>query len=216
MDKISSHCLPLGGLAKPYKRYKPASEDFKELLRKGDSEAIRELFVLYGEACISFLLQYSNDCDRPLAEDLMMDAMLNLISAAREGRLAEIRDVRNYLFATCKNLFLKHRKKAKNSFIHQDNVERYYYEFLHQYPKALIEMDEDIRWPRVQKAIELLGEKCRKILQMFYFEKVSMKRIASRLGFSGEKVAKTSKSRCMSQLKKLIQAGDSPLSHPPA
>lgn len=52
----------------------------------------------------------------------------------------------------------------------------------------------------LRKAMTELGEVCRKLLKMFYFEKMSLKNIGEKLGYA-ESVIKTKKYRCMLKLR---------------
>jgi RNA polymerase sigma factor (sigma-70 family) len=55
-----------------------------------------------------------------------------------------------------------------------------------------------------EKVVAELGEPCRSILYLFYFEKSSMKEIAEQLGYSNEKTAKAQKYKCIERGKKLV------------
>ena len=57
----------------------------------------------------------------------------------------------------------------------------------------------------IREYVEKLSEKCYKILNLFYYGKISMKGIANMLGYANEDVAKSKKHTCLSQLKKLIK-----------
>ena len=179
-------------------------KQLREGLEEGNDTAIRELFVRYGKDCISFLQRYSKDCSPQLAEDLMMDGMLTLIAKARKGDLPPLRNLRNYLFTICKNLLLKHLERQKNTLSYKKEEKEIYAAYLRSYPQNLKPAVEPGSWDLVKKGIASLGSKCQDILQMFYFEKLSMKTIASRLNYTDAKVAKSSKARCLAQLKKLI------------
>lgn len=175
-----------------------------ERLQQGEKDAMREVFERYGEDCISFVRNYGSKADRAIAEDIMMDAMLSFFERAKAGKISGVYNLRNYLLTTCRNLYLIHEKKRLRQLEKQDQLERYYYEFLKEYPDLLFEEEEGRKWSSISSALQSLGEQCQKLLKMFYYDRLSMKAIASKLGFSGDKVAKTSKARCMKQLRKLV------------
>ncbi len=175
-----------------------------ERLQQGEKDAMREVFERYGEDCISFVRNYGSQADGAIAEDIMMDAMLSFFERAKAGKISGVYNLRNYLLTTCRNLYLLHEKKRLRQLEKQDQLERYYYEFLKEYPDLLFEEEEGRKWSSISSALQNLGEQCQKLLKMFYYDRLSMKAIASKLGFSGDKVAKTSKARCMKQLRKLV------------
>ena len=67
---------------------------------------------------------------------------------------------------------------------------------------ALIET-EDV--DRVRRAFQQLGEQCRKILLLFYWEERTMEEIASALGFANAETVKSKKYQCKKSLQRLLQ-----------
>ena len=49
-----------------------------------------------------------------------------------------------------------------------------------------------------------MGEPCRSILKLFYFDRFAMDAIAARLGYKNEHVVKSQKLRCFNTLKKMV------------
>jgi RNA polymerase sigma factor (sigma-70 family) len=67
---------------------------------------------------------------------------------------------------------------------------------------TLPETDPELRdrIERVEAALATLGDKCRRLLRLFYFEKLPLRRIAELMTFT-EQTAKNSKYRCVQQLR---------------
>ena len=61
----------------------------------------------------------------------------------------------------------------------------------------------------IMRLVEQLGETCRKILLLFYFEGCSMKQILEQLHYENEQVVRNKKYKCIRQLEKIINE------HPP-
>ena len=57
---------------------------------------------------------------------------------------------------------------------------------------------------KILKGLEMLGEDCRKFLTFFYFEKLSLTEIASRMNITPQ-FAKVKRFRCMDYLKKKVR-----------
>lgn len=57
---------------------------------------------------------------------------------------------------------------------------------------------------KVSEQVAKLGDKCKKLLQAFYFEKLSMKDIGEKFGYEAESV-RTLKYRCMQKLRQFYQ-----------
>ena len=66
------------------------------------------------------------------------------------------------------------------------------------------EQKEKIR--AVRSCIEELGDTCKKVLSYYYFDGMSMKVIAERLGFANAETAKTKKYKCKKALDQLIRS----------
>ena len=57
----------------------------------------------------------------------------------------------------------------------------------------------------LQTAFENLGEQCKKVIQLFYYEEKKLDEILTILNYTNKDVLKSQKSRCMKQLKDLIK-----------
>ena len=64
------------------------------------------------------------------------------------------------------------------------------------------------RIERLHIAFANLGANCRRLLRLFYYEKIPLRQIAELMTFT-EKTAKNNKYRCMQQLRKSMNAGRS-------
>jgi DNA-directed RNA polymerase specialized sigma24 family protein len=62
-------------------------------------------------------------------------------------------------------------------------------------------INEEQYFTQAKTAFELLGEKCRQLLILFYHRQQSFRDIAATLQFSDEKVAKNQKYRCLQKAK---------------
>ena len=56
----------------------------------------------------------------------------------------------------------------------------------------------------VRKAMGRIGEQCRRILLLFYWEEKSMEEIAAELGFANTDTAKSKKYQCKKSLQKQL------------
>jgi RNA polymerase sigma factor (sigma-70 family) len=53
---------------------------------------------------------------------------------------------------------------------------------------------------QLNQLLDNLGNSCRKILEMFYYENLSMKEIVSHLHYENEQVVRNKKYKCLQQL----------------
>jgi DNA-directed RNA polymerase specialized sigma subunit len=57
--------------------------------------------------------------------------------------------------------------------------------------------------------VDELGEMCKKILLMFYYENLSMKEILTNLEYENEQVVRNKKYKCLKQLEQMIEINPS-------
>ena len=102
-----------------------------------------------------------------------------------------------YLYGMGKNLWLKEleRRKISPQFPYDEEIDMFerYAEEEDSYKAMLMKV--------VSTTLSTLGENCRTLLIMFYYEQVSMDEIAERMDFGSRRVAITTKSRCWQRLK---------------
>lgn len=131
----------------------------------------------------------SNSGSREDAEDLFQEVLLVVMDKLVQPGFELTASLKTYLYAIALNLWRKElRRRGK------------------PLPDAEAETEAD---PQVEenklilaeKAIAQLGEKCRQLLVMFYYHRWSFRKIAQKLEFRNDKVAKNQKYRCLEKAK---------------
>ena len=173
-----------------------------EELKAGDNKALKEVFQANSAYCISKLIAKFR-CFREDAEDIYTDSILNFRDKLISGKIEFQGDLRNYLYATCKNMFLvKLKRDERTNKAHVFSYEDHY---------AVIEDVPDVSYIEeiyalMEKALRSLPEKCHDLLVSFYFEKLSLNQIAEKFEMANSNVAKVSKARCFKKLVDLVKA----------
>ncbi len=72
------------------------------------------------------------------------------------------------------------------------------------YQTAADEQDFEQRRLAVEQKLALMGEKCRRCIDLFYFQQKTMHEIAALLGWASDDVAKKEKYRCLKKLRQLV------------
>jgi RNA polymerase sigma factor (sigma-70 family) len=166
-----------------------------ERIREGDREVLIELYKAHEGMIANHVFQHSGNEDD--VKDLMQDTLVAIWQNVRKPNFQLSAKLSTYLFAIAKNLWLKQLEKRKRikgeQFITgkemadtQDPAEK---------------MDHSL----VQKAMDLLQDKCRNILIMFYFDGFDMDTIAKANGLSSATVAKAKKYQCLKGLETIIK-----------
>ena len=149
-------------------------------------KSMEQLYTLYRGQFIGYL-QKRYQLQEEMASDIYHDSFLLMMDNIRTGKYQkQDASLLTYLLGIGKNLVLKKLKK-KNE---RPLVAGWISELL-----------PDTAWKSaLEEAGRLIGEGetvCNQILQLFYWEKLSMSDIAERLGYQSAEVAKSKKNSCM-------------------
>lgn len=142
-----------------------------------------------------------NSGTREEAEDIFQESLVIFCNKLAKSGFVLNAGINTYLYSVCKLLWLDELKK-KNKVIKSDFIEL---EDEMVISEASLDIEDDKPLKQAQAAIMQLGDKCREILELFYFKKISMKEIAKRLGFASEKGAKNQKYRCIEKAKENLK-----------
>jgi len=180
---------------------KENSKNIIDLIKSGDQIALKNIYDENREAFIKFSRLYN--VEKYDALDIYQDAIIILYDNIVNGKIKELRSkVSTYLFAIGKyKIFQLHRDNAKvelknELIVEEENI----YLDVNLYDEKLTNQQE-----LLNKYYSQLGNRCKEILKLFYYEGYTLDEIVDILDYSDKKVLKSQKSRCMKQLKDWIK-----------
>ena len=148
------------------------------------------------EKFIGFALGYSVSKDTAI--DIYQDAVVALMEQIKKNKPIAVKSsVATYLFAIGKYMLFHYLKKEKRLTVEIEDLPEIEWDFMEAAQK-----EEQIGL--LQLYYEKMGEHCKKILQLFYYEEKKLEEIVHLLGYENKDVVKSQKSRCIKQLKTLI------------
>jgi len=174
-------------------------KDIVNLIRDNKySPAMKSLYT-YLPVVKKFVLK--NNGTRQEAEDIFQEGLVIFCSKVNKPGFSLSCSINTYVYSVCKLLWLDELKKKNKSIK---------YDFLplmeeHSEDSAGSDIEDDRPLKQAQEAVMKLGEKCKELLELFYFKKLSMKEIANKLGFASEKGAKNQKYRCIEKAKENLK-----------
>ena len=130
------------------------------------------------------------------AEDVFQDGLLIFFRKVDDGSFEQRSSAQTFLYSICKHLWLDELRRKKR----ESNLQSFT-----ETEETAFSNDEYNRFRMAEQAFQLLGEKCKALLQLFYFKRESLSNIAKRLGFSSDKVAKNKKYRCLEKAKEHLK-----------
>ena len=131
------------------------------------------------------------------AKDIFQDALVILIEKIYKDNINIKSSIGGYLYVICDNLWKYYRKetvmksKVKEGFWY--NLER---------EQNFCMMDEPLLYDQVIEEFEQLGDNCKKLLQLFYFEQKSWDKITKIMGYSTAASARNQKYKCIEKIRK--------------
>ncbi|MDR7129776.1 RNA polymerase sigma factor (sigma-70 family) [Algoriphagus sp. 4150] len=165
-------------------------------IKEHDDEALRQVYNTHKQGFIDFSVRFGLGHDDVL--DVYQDTVVAFCENARKGHLDELQSmISTYIFAVGKYKIYARLKKNRREIP------------LQELPKELsghgIEEDEqDERIPLLRQAFLALGDKCREVLTLFYYEQKKLDEIQKLMGYENKDVLKSQKSRCLRQLKESL------------
>lgn len=165
-------------------------------LKQDDPAVVRQIYLSNKKVFFAVASRYAvttND-----VEDIYQDAVIALIENAKRGKLDTLKSsVSTYLIAIGKFMIFK---KLKQPHLQTD------FSVLKEIDWEDFETaDETFEQTKLMREQFLkLGPKCQELLRLFYYEEQKLDAILEALGASSKDVLKSQKSRCIKQLKDLM------------
>jgi RNA polymerase sigma factor (sigma-70 family) len=173
-------------------------------IRRGDEEALVTLYRL----CDGPVRRYvaSNNGNQDDAADMLQEALVVLWERVRDGRFEYRARLSTFVIGTVKNLWLRRLARARREFPDDSPIAT----APDPDESPLESLISDERTRVVQDALLRIGEQCRAILLLFYWEQASMEEIAARLGFANAATAKARKYQCKKSLRQILRTYERP------
>ena len=162
-----------------------------ELIEKGDETAIDVLYKDNFRMMAKMVM--SNNGTEDDAKDIFQEALIIFWQKVRSKNLTLTSKISTFLYSICQNLWRKElTRKSRESNEEVDSIE-------------YTDYDKEERINAIRKCVESMGDTCRKVLSLYYFDGLSMNEIAERMDFSNSNTAKTKKYKCKQELDRIVK-----------
>ena len=171
---------------------------------KNDRKVLQYLYKKLRPQILAYIT--NNGGSEQDAEDILQDGIIAFFTNVRNGKYEAQSNtqVTTYIHQVCKFRWLDQLKSArrkttvKMEVVKEDNYS--------EDPVYFQEAERIEKVSKVEKMFAQLGDKCKKLLTLFYYEKKKMTEINEIMNFSGN-TSKNEKYRCMKKLRSLY-SGD--------
>jgi RNA polymerase sigma factor (sigma-70 family) len=167
-------------------------------LAANDRKSIETIYRTHYNMVQTLVINNSGTSDD--ARDIFQEAIVVLYEKAKSGSFELHAQLKTYLYAVCRRLWLKKLMiykrfsgdlaNAPETIATEDDLEIYDHR------------TEDFEL--MDRALHHLGEPCKELLESYYLRKKNMSEIAKEFGYTNADNAKNQKYKCLMRLKKIF------------
>jgi len=157
--------------------------------------AILQLYRDHAEITRSFIKgKGGTDQD---ADDIFQETVVSFIDSVQKSKFRQESGIRTFLISISKNIWYNEIRRRQRA----GNRERLFEADRDQEDSGVQEIIQDRELKKqLNQLLQDLGDSCRKILELFYYENLSMKEIVLHLHYENEQVVRNKKYKCLQQL----------------
>lgn len=171
-------------------------------LKRGEQESLAEIYSEYREGFIHWITN-THQCTRDEAIEIFQHSILTFYENVVEGSFEGLKSagIKTYLYSIGKNkLLADYRKNMRISSTEPIETEE------HSEIVVDVEHIKSQKLEIIKKAIQDLGDPCRKLLELFYFNNLSIDEIAEIMDYKNGNTVKNLKYKCIQRIKKALEA----------
>ena len=134
------------------------------------------------------------------AEDIYQEALIVFYKKAGSPDFKLTSSINTYLYSICRFMWkdqLKKQQKQVFTDIEKEVIEE---------SEFIAEIETENQFKLAEKVISELGERCKELLLLFYFQSKKLKDIATKMGYNSENTAKNQKYKCLEAAKNKLKA----------
>ena len=180
-----------------YKKTRFTDSDLVEAIREKDmlEQAISQLYLDQAESTRSFIMgKGGTEQD---ADDIFQETIVSFIDIVQKGKFRQESSIGTFLISISKNLWYNEIRRRQRA----GNREKIFELDRNQEEGPVTETIQDREMKQqLNKLLQEMGESCRRILSLFYYENLSMKEIVSQMHYENEQVVRNKKYKCLQQL----------------
>ncbi|HHM20710.1 MAG TPA: sigma-70 family RNA polymerase sigma factor [Bacteroidetes bacterium] len=177
-----------------------SDSDILEMLRSGEppkqERAFRRLYQSYYKTIENLVNQNSGSPDD--VKDVFHDGLIVLFNNAKKEDFQLTSSLKTYLYSVCRNIWLMKLRKVKKESPLKDH-----HKHIPMEQSIFDTLVSNDRKKFVESLLEKLSEDCRRLIVLYYFNKMKMAQLKEVFGLGSEQAAKNKKSQCMKKLRQL-------------
>jgi RNA polymerase sigma factor (sigma-70 family) len=168
------------------------------------NDALRFMYKEYYGLLESYIV--NNNGSKDDAADLIQETMVTFIDIVQQNKFRGDASIKSFLYSIIRNFWMSEMRKRNST----DKRNRIFEKAKDETEQAAVtQLIRNEQLAAIQKLFEKLGEKCKQLLLLVYYEDLSMSDIVSRMPeYQSEQVLRNKKYKCMKQLNEMINGSD--------
>lgn len=176
-------------------------QEIIQAIKNGSDEPVKTIYLRYREEFVNWLTnQYA--CDRENALEIFQLSVVIFYDNLIMGKLKSLTSsLKSYLFAIGKNK-AKELQRRQNRFgfeLKEELIEQ----IQEEEPQEIVKQSDIIM---MQKSLNKLGDACKQVLQLFYYQNFSMQEISIKMNYKNTGTAKNMKYKCLKRLQTIFNS----------
>lgn len=168
-----------------------------EAIKNDNQKVLRDLYIKNRTSFFSYCHRFQ--LDKAIVADIYQDAFVALCENAKKGKIDQLNStLTTYIIGIGKFMVYQYLKKNKQIYTVED-----FSDFEIEY-ETYDEEQLQVKTKLIRTVLAQMGEQCKKVLELFYYEEKKLEEIQQILSYSNKDVLKSQKSRCLKQLKDLV------------
>jgi len=182
--------------------FRKSEKDVLLGIREGNSRIMEEVYARHRTEFLNWAIgKFGISQDDALEH--YQDTLTIFFEKVIRREILEIESsIKTFLFGIGKNRIRQQFDKESRREKHTEGLSEHF-RFLAQHEDAA-EVFEVAR-KTASQLFESIGDLCKEILRLFYYEKKTMQEIASSMGHKSEGVSRTTKKRCLEKLREQVK-----------
>ncbi|MBC7885952.1 MAG: sigma-70 family RNA polymerase sigma factor [Saprospiraceae bacterium] len=167
-------------------------------IKTNNNQALKEVYSLCRDECISWL-QKDFGLQTDDALDVFQVSVVILYDNVMTGKLLELTsNIQTYLKGIARNKALEIIRNRKR--ITSDTSLPVMVQYVYEENEKMI-LEEQLSASLI--ALELIGDPCKSLLQLYYYQDLSMEDITPLMGYKNTDTTKTQKYKCLKRLQSI-------------
>jgi len=164
------------------------------------NRAVLYLYQQYAASTSSFIIHYGGS--EQDADDVFQETVVAFIDTVKKGKYRMEASIKTFLVSVAKNIWFNEIKKRERSGAREKIYERGRDQEVEDVGFQISDLE---RRRQLRDLIHQLGDSCKKILMLYYYEDLSMKEIVEHLPYENEQVVRNKKYKCLQSLTGLLK-----------